>query len=157
MKQKYKVYINNKAKIITENWNDFCSDYIIIEAAGGIVYNYKHELLIIFRNNKWDLPKGKVEIGESHEICAKREVQEETGVIGLEITERLQDTYHTYELNGKHILKKTNWYKMRTSFEGKLIPQIKEGITMAGWFNTKEITNKMKDSYGNIKELLKHE
>ena len=157
MEQKYKVYINNSAKIITENWNNFCSNYIVIEAAGGIVYNDKNELLMIFRNNMWDLPKGKLETGECHEICAKREVHEETGVSGLEIIEKLYDTYHTYELNREHILKKTYWYKMRTSFGGELIPQLTEGITMAGWFNMEEVTDKMKHSYGNIKELLNHE
>ena len=37
--QKYKVYINKECKIITENWNKFCSDFQIIHAAGGLVYN----------------------------------------------------------------------------------------------------------------------
>ena len=59
--QKYKVYINKECKIITENWNKFCSDFQIIHAAGGLVYNPNDQLLCIFRNNVWDLPKGKIE------------------------------------------------------------------------------------------------
>ena len=58
--QKYKVYINKECKIITENWNKFCSDFQIIHAAGGLVYNPKDQLLCIFRNNVWDLPKERL-------------------------------------------------------------------------------------------------
>ena len=61
--QKYKVYINKELKIITDNWDDFCAKYILIQAAGGLVYNSKNQLLMIFRNGKWDLPKGKLEVG----------------------------------------------------------------------------------------------
>ena len=114
MSQKYKVYINNTPKIIEENWKDFCSKFIMIEAAGGLVFNKDGHILMIFRNGKWDLPKGKLEIGESVEECAKREVEEECGIYGLDIIEKLLDTYHTYKLKGNKILKKTYWYKMNT-------------------------------------------
>ena len=95
--QKYKVYINNKLKIITDNWESFCAGYKLIEAAGGLVYNDKNQILMIFRNGKWDLPKGKLEVGENIEQCAIREVEEECGVSGLTITQQLQKTYHKWE------------------------------------------------------------
>ena len=76
MTQKYKVYINNETNIVTENWSDFCSNYKIIEAAGGLVFNDKNKILMIFRNGKWDLPKGKLEIGEQIQDGAIREVKE---------------------------------------------------------------------------------
>ena len=69
--QKYKVYINNNCKIITDNWDNFCADYTLIEASGGIVYNNASQLLMIFRNDKWDLPKGKLEFGEKLENILK--------------------------------------------------------------------------------------
>ena len=133
MKQKYKVYINNKVKTITENWKDFCSRYTLIEAAGGIVYNNQDELLMIFRNGKWDLPKGKLEQGETKQHCAIREVEEECGVSGLNIIKQVPNTYHTYFDNDESILKTTYWYLMTTDYSGNLKPQKNEGITKVSW------------------------
>jgi len=126
----------------------------LVEAAGGLVYNKEDELLMIFRNRKWDLPKGKKEKGEGIESCAKREVQEECGVSNLEITEKLMDTYHIYTHKGKKVLKRTFWYKMKTNFVGELTPQTKEGITKVEWVMHEDLEEKLKNSYGNIRELL---
>jgi|TARA_B110000967_G_scaffold94163_1_gene96780 8-oxo-dGTP pyrophosphatase MutT (NUDIX family) len=155
MAQKYKVYINNQLKIITDNWEIFCADYFLIEAAGGVVYNNKNQLLMIFRNNKWDLPKGKLEQNENIKECAIREVQEECGVSGLSIVNVLKDTYHTYEINGKKILKRTYWFAMRTDFKGILVPQTDEGITEVVWVDNEQIGKKLHNSFGNIKEIIK--
>jgi len=154
MPQKYKVYINNSPEIITDNWKSFCSDYILIEAAGGLVYNLDNQLLMIFRNGKWDLPKGKLEVGENIQECAIREVEEECGVLGLCIVNALQDTYHTYEIKGKRILKRTYWFEMKTDFKGGLLPQTEEGITKVDWVDKQDIIEKLENSFGNIKELL---
>lgn len=129
-------------------------NYTLIKAAGGVVYNQKKELLMIFRNGKWDLPKGKLETGESIEECAIREVQEECGVNNLQITSKLSDTYHTYELNGKMVLKHTFWFRMKTNFEGELSPQTKEGITKVEWVNQDEIAERLKNAYANLVELF---
>ncbi|MEE2700517.1 MAG: NUDIX domain-containing protein [Bacteroidota bacterium] len=154
MSQKYKVFINGHPKLVTENWEKFCCDYVMIEAAGGVVYNQKGEVLMIFRNGKWDLPKGKLEVEETIEQCAIREVIEESGVANLSITKKLKDTYHTYELKGEAVLKRTYWFEMFTDFNGELVPQTKEGITKVFWVNKKEIADKLKCSYPNIVELL---
>ena len=154
MSQKYKVFINNKPKVIADNWEAFCSNYNLIEAAGGLVYNRENELLMIFRNGKWDLPKGKKEKAEEIENCAKREVEEECGISGLEIVEKFSETYHIYKHNGSKVLKRTYWFKMTTNFEGVLIPQTKEGITKVAWVKQQEIKEKLQNSYGNIKTLL---
>ena len=155
MPQKYKVYINNEPKIITDNWEIFCADYLLIEAAGGLVYNNECQLLMIFRNNKWDLPKGKLELNENIKECAIREVEEECGISGLSILNALQDTYHTYEINGKKILKRTYWFAMRTDFKGILVPQTDEGITEVVWVDNEQIGKKLHNSFGNIKEIIK--
>ena len=156
MSQKYKVYINNTPKIIEENWQDFCSKFIIIEASGGLVFNKDEQILMIFRNGKWDLPKGKLEEGESIENCAIREVEEECGISNLQITEKLTDTYHIYKHKGKKILKRTFWFKMKSNFDGDLISQTEEGIMKVVWVERHEIQKKLKNSYGNIKALLFH-
>ena len=126
----------------------------MIEASGGLVFNKDGDILMIFRNGKWDLPKGKLEIGESVEECAIREVEEECGIYGLDITEKLLETYHTYNLSGKEILKRTYWYKMNTDFNGELIPQIEEGITKVSWVSKDKISDKLTNSYGNILDVL---
>ena len=154
MSQKYKVFINNKPKVIADNWEEFCSNYNLIEAAGGLVYNLENELLMIFRNGKWDLPKGKKEKREEIESCAKREVEEECGISGLEIVEKFSETYHIYKHKGNKILKRTFWFKMRTHFDGELVPQKEEGIMRVCWVKQGEIKEKLKNSYGNIKDLL---
>ena len=127
----------------------------MIEAAGGLVFNKEEQILMIFRNGKWDLPKGKLEIGESVEECAIREVEEECGIYGLDIIDKLLETYHTYSLKGEEILKRTYWYKMRTDFDGELVPQIEEGITKVSWVSKDQISEKLKNSYGNISDVLK--
>jgi len=157
MPQKYKVYVNNEPKIITDNWEIFCADYFLIEAAGGLVYNLNNQLLMIFRNGKWDLPKGKLEIGENIRECAIREVKEESGINNLTIIKKITDTYHTYELKGKPILKRTYWHMMISDFDGKLVAQIEEGITKVEWVNEENIAKKLENSYGNIKELFLNE
>ena len=127
----------------------------MMEAAGGLVFNKDGDILMIFRNGKWDLPKGKLETGESIEECAIREVEEECGISGLIIENKIKDTYHTYNLSGKEILKRTYWYKMRTNFDGELVPQIEEGITKVSWVEKGKISEKLKKSYGNISDVLK--
>ena len=124
-------------------------------AGGGKVYNPKNEILFIFRNGKWDLPKGKLEVGENIKECAIREVEEECGISGLSINKPLQDTYHVYELNEQKILKRTYWFEMKTDFNGNLTPQTEEGITQVVWVDKQAIAEKLENSFGNINELLK--
>lgn len=126
----------------------------LVKAAGGIVINPMNEILFIYRNNKWDLPKGKVEKNESLELAAIREVEEETGVQNLEITNHFKTTYHIFKRNGFYRLKETFWYQMQTDFNGDLIPQTQEGITKAEWKSGYEAKNAQENSYRNIKCLL---
>ncbi|WP_299521573.1 NUDIX domain-containing protein [Winogradskyella sp.] len=123
-------------------------------AGGGKVYNARNEVLFIYRNSKWDLPKGKVEQRESIKETAIREVEEETGVKGLKITKSLSTTYHIFKRNGKHKIKITYWFEMKTNFEGKLHPQEKEGITEVKWLDNKASQKALENSYANIKILV---
>ncbi|MBN4047336.1 NUDIX domain-containing protein, partial [bacterium AH-315-P13] len=105
-------------------------------------------------NNKWDLPKGKAESKETIDKTAIREVEEETGVKGLNITKPLEMTYHIFKRNGKYRIKITYWFEMKTNYDGLLSPQENEGITKVEWLNPKQITKAMKNSYANIKLLV---
>lgn len=128
-----------------------------IYAGGGLVKNSKGEILFIFRNNKWDLPKGKTEKGEDIETTAIREVEEETGISGLQITKTLPVTYHIFRRNGSYRLKITHWFEMRTDDESELIPQLEEDITKVEWKGTSAIEDALKNSYANIKLLFVNE
>ena len=154
--QKYKVYIKNSSNIIVDDLNNFKKKYNCIEASGGVVFNFKNEILLIFRNGVWDLPKGKIEYNESYEDAALREVSEETGVKNLFLKNFLVTTYHTYSQNSIDYLKITNWFTMYTKSNMKLVPQLQEGITKAEWVNFNDISDKMVNSYGNIKDVLRH-
>jgi len=124
------------------------------KAGGGLVYNTKGEVLFIFRNNKWDLPKGGIEKGEEIEDTAIREVEEETGVKGLTIVNKLDKTYHIFKRNGRYKLKITHWFEMRTKYNGPLLAQADEGIDKVEWKSVDEVQEALKNSYENIKLLF---
>ncbi|PHS60478.1 MAG: NUDIX hydrolase [Flavobacterium sp.] len=129
----------------------------VVEAAGGLVYNQKKEILFIYRNSKWDLPKGGVEKKETYEDAAIREVEEETGVEGLEIKDFIMKTYHVFKRNDTFKLKITYWYEMYTEFKGELTPQLDEDIKKAKWKNFEKSQKALQDSYENVKLLFPKE
>ena len=138
-------------------WQDFSSRYELIEAAGGVVLNSQGDVLWIMRNDKWDLPKGKVEEGELVEETAVREVEEECALHGVARGEFLGVTYHTYKMKGVKVLKKTYWYAMICADEQNLKPQIEEGITEVIWADKEKHAECALDTYTSIAELLKRE
>lgn len=127
------------------------------KAGGGLVYNKKGQVLFIFRNGKWDLPKGGIEKGEKIEYTALREVEEETGVGKLSIIRKLQKTYHVFRRNGRYKLKVTHWFEMRSDFDGPLHPQLEEGIEKVAWLNPEDIEQALLNSYENIKLLFEEQ
>jgi 8-oxo-dGTP pyrophosphatase MutT (NUDIX family) len=126
----------------------------VVNAAGGAVFNSEHKLLMIFRNGKWDLPKGKMEKGETPEQSAVREVEEECGISNLNIVRELPSTYNTYKINDRLHLKRTWWYEMRSDDNRKLIPQTEEGITKAEWLDETGVAAAKKNTYGSIEDVL---
>lgn len=139
-------------ELLKEN---YFSIFNIIEAAGGVVKNKHNELLLIFRLGCWDLPKGKIEKGENVDEAAIREVQEECGIQQLKIINELTTSYHSYQLNGKHIIKKTYWYEMfYTGSNMTLVPQTEESITDARWMNARALATAMQNTYPLIQEVL---
>ncbi len=132
----------------------FFKNFMLIEAAGGIVQNKEKEILFIFRRGKWDLPKGKMEKKESPEECAKREVEEETGVNDLKLKKKVGETYHTYDEFGKHILKTSHWFYFTSNYKQKPEPQTTEDITKTEWIKTKDIKLPMSNTFENIKDIL---
>jgi len=135
-------------------WKEFKSYFKSQKAGGGKVLNSNNEVLFIYRFNKWDLPKGKLEKGESISECAIREVEEECGITNLQILKPLETTYHIYKDKGNTILKITYWFLMNTDFSDKLTPQINEGIEKVVFKNEAEIDKALENTYENIKLLF---
>lgn len=133
---------------------DFFRHFTAIEAAGGIVQNDKKELLFIYRLEKWDLPKGKVEKNEAIEVAAAREIEEETGLKEIVLKKKIGETYHTYNAYGKHYLKTTHWFYFTGDSQQQLQPQVEENITLIKWIKTKDIKTPMQNTYGSIKDIM---
>ena len=147
------IYISSKN--LDELWMRFCLNYFEVVSAGGLVVNKNNKVLWIKRNKHWDLPKGKVEPGESLEQAAVREVTEETGIRKLTITGDLATTYHTYEVDGIAHLKTTFWYSMTHNGENTPgTPQEIEGITEVRWMNADVPKNIWKSTYGSIRIVI---
>jgi 8-oxo-dGTP pyrophosphatase MutT (NUDIX family) len=144
--------------IITDDtdfaFKDFYTHFVPIEAAGGVVFNDKNEVLLIKRLGKWDLPKGKIDGEESDEEAAIREVSEECGIGGLSIRKKLPNTYHSYKMHNHRFLKITYWFTMHTSDNRPLVPQKEEHITEAVWIDWKLVDVNKLDTYASIQELL---
>jgi ADP-ribose pyrophosphatase YjhB (NUDIX family) len=134
----------------------FASCFKYILAAGGKVFNSDGQILGIYRLEKWDLPKGKVEKGESVREAALREVEEECGVSHLNIERELCSTYHTYWMKGKHVLKRTYWYEMSYSGSEELVPQTEEDIQQAKWISSEELSTFYANTYASILEVMKY-
>lgn len=149
--QKLLLYNNSDEKKLLE---EFISLFWYVEAAGGMVYNQAGKQLFIYRFGKWDLPKGKVEKSESHQQAAIREVQEETGLIDVQITDELPSTFHVFDLKGKKVLKRTYWYRMLYTGTGNPTPQIEEDITEVVWVEPTDIQKILANTYDSLKDLI---
>ncbi len=133
------------------------SHFELAEAAGGLVKNDKGQLLFIFRQGKWDLPKGHTEKNESIEETALREVEEECGIDRLKIIRALPTTYHVYELKkDRWTMKKTWWYLMQTTTKKKPSPQTSEQIEVAQWFEKENTDEVFGNTYGSVKEVVSY-
>ncbi|UFH52937.1 NUDIX hydrolase [Spirosoma sp. KNUC1025] len=134
-----------------------CEDAIkkpfkIIKAAGGVVVK-SNKLLLMFRRGVWDLPKGKLDDGESSRQGAAREVQEETGV-RVTVGDRICTTWHTYTLNGNRILKRTKWYRMSVLDDSRMAPQVDEDIEKLAWLDPRETQLALTNSFSSIRYVI---
>jgi 8-oxo-dGTP pyrophosphatase MutT (NUDIX family) len=132
----------------------FLKHFPVVEAAGGLVEHTDGRYLFIYRNDKWDLPKGKIEKNEVIIDAAIREVTEETGVGDLMVTKPLNTTYHVFNSRGKFKLKKTYWFLMKSNYNAPLVPQEEENIQAAVWRPRADFPLLMENAYENIKILL---
>jgi 8-oxo-dGTP pyrophosphatase MutT (NUDIX family) len=116
--------------------------------------NRERQRLFIFRFGRWDLPKGKLEKGESPAEAALREVEEETGISGHRLISELPSTFHIYEHKGKKVLKRTYWFAMQYDGNEILIPQLLEEIMAAEWMGRDRDDLIFSSTYASLHDLL---
>lgn len=151
--------IHNSIRVLCDDpevaFRRFGEEFMLIEAAGGVVVNGRGEWLMIRRNNRWDLPKGHVEAGESFDRCAEREIEEETGVKAA-VLRPLCDTWHAYFFpkTQRWELKRTHWYLLRSTERGELKPQTEEGIVEVAWYTPNDVEHYLKESYPTIRRVV---
>lgn len=138
----------------TGAFEDFRKHFHPITACGGIIFNDQDEILLIYRYGKWDLPKGKLEEGESDRICALRECTEETGLEKISILRPFAHTYHVYPYNSQYVLKETKWYLMKWEGGESPSPQVEEDITETKWVSVFDLPGYYSLTYPSLKELL---
>lgn len=132
----------------------FWEQFSLVLAGGGLVQNPKKEALLIFRRGKWDLPKGKLDPGETIEQCALREVQEETGLQHIHLQQHLLTTYHTYHEGTRFVLKESHWYNMLVDTEQPLVPQAAEQIAAARWISKDDLPPLLENTFPSVKDVL---
>ena len=145
------IFVSKDLSILKNTYWQF---FKVILAGGGLVYNEHAEILLIFRKGFWDLPKGKLDDGETLSACALREVREETGIANILLHEKIITTYHTYQEKGKYILKESHWFKMSVQGKPTLTPQTEEEIEIAKWVSKDNIKNYMHPMYPAIRDVL---
>lgn len=122
-------------------------------AAGGVIV-VDSKFVSIVRKGIPDLPKGHIEQGETPEVAALREVEEETGIGNLKIVKELPSTWHCYLEHDEWTLKHSYWYLMESEETIRPKPQTEEGITEIKLIGNEEIEDFLKNTFRSISEIL---
>ena len=107
-----------------------------VEASGGLVIDPNERLLFIFKDGRWDLPKGLVGRALQPGDNALQEVHEETGIPAsdMRVMGELIPTHHISKYGKEKTLKITRWFLIQCSNPTtRFTPQRKEGIEHCAW------------------------
>ena len=140
---------------IDGTYKAICAEFLEVNAGGGLVSNRRGDYLLISRNGMWDLPKGHQDPGEDIAVTALREVQEETGILDLEMRDLICVTDHCYRRNDIWHLKHTWWYDMLHTDPADLTPQTEEDITKAAWVAKSSLPPYLLNTYPSIIEVFR--
>ena len=140
---------------IEETYAKVCAEFLEVNAGGGLVENRRGDFLLISRNGLWDLPKGHQDPGEDISTTALREVEEETGIMDLQLKELICITDHCYKRNGIWHLKHTWWYDMLDDKPIDLVPQVEEDISKAAWVAKSSLPAFLNNTYPSITEVFR--
>jgi 8-oxo-dGTP pyrophosphatase MutT (NUDIX family) len=140
---------------VNEVFSQFINCFEVVHASGGLVHTPKDKYLYIYRNGRWDLPKGHRERKEKRETTALREVREETGISDVSIVKQLPYTYHFLIEDNEFKVKETYWFEMLTPAATPTTPQTEEGIEKAVFLSKQEVIEKLPLMWSSIASLTK--
>ena len=151
--------ISDSIEIISEDFEKvfahFCSFFVAVEAAGGVVADRKGHIAMIHRRGRWDLPKGHCDANESLAECAAREIEEECGLSQLAVDEELCSTLHIYDTYGRWELKRTTWFAVRALGSTATTPQTDEDIALVERYSLDEAVRRAtNESYPTIAQVI---
>ncbi len=143
------------SKDIGSLFRQFKEFFQVIEAAGGMVWSPEGALLLIYRHQRWDLPKGKIEAGEDPDEAAKREVKEECGIRDLHLNGYVQASYHTFWQHDQRVLKITYWFDILCQDPQNINPQTEEGIETIRWVDNNGLEKALENTFPNLQMLFR--
>jgi 8-oxo-dGTP pyrophosphatase MutT (NUDIX family) len=135
-------------------FNAIKKKFTFVQASGGFVHTDDHDVLLIFRRGKWDLPKGKLDDDEDLETCALREIKEETGLQQIKSEGKLSTTYHTYHQDGRYWLKESHWFLVHSAKQNQFVPQLDEDIEKCLWVPIDQLAPYMENTVGSIIDVV---
>jgi 8-oxo-dGTP pyrophosphatase MutT (NUDIX family) len=128
---KFKKYFNRKKQSIQEIVREPTSGAVVFrrDEKGGV-----EMLLIQDAKDRWTIPKGHIEEGETAQETAKREIGEETGLTHTEVLGWLGKIHFRYRRIDKLVLMTTQIYLMRALGDTNAI-QKEEYMNGIKWFS----------------------
>jgi 8-oxo-dGTP pyrophosphatase MutT (NUDIX family) len=146
--------VNIHSEKVEHLWSIFKENFHFLEASGGIVMDNKKRMLLIKRYKRWDAPKGHFEPCETPEMCARREIEEECGIVSGYTIAELSPGYHLYRFDGQYYLKKTFWYLFGYEGKGDTKPQEEEGITQVEWIARDTLDTIRTEMWHSVQDVL---
>jgi 8-oxo-dGTP pyrophosphatase MutT (NUDIX family) len=127
-------------------------------SAGGVIFrrladNALRFLLIRDSYDKWGLPKGHLEEGETPADAALRETREEVGLNDLRLVGPIRIIDWHFRARGGRLIHKFCHFFLLESPADEAVPQLDEGITACRWCSLEEALAEL--SYDNARGVLR--
>jgi 8-oxo-dGTP pyrophosphatase MutT (NUDIX family) len=124
--------------------------------AGGIVYrrNKKGELEFLLTQDakdRWTIPKGHIEPGETTRETAEREIQEETGLKEMRVMDHLGKVNFRYRRGNSLVLMTMHVFLVEALGNTDALKK-EEWMNNIGWFNAGQTLDKIE--YEAIEKLI---
>lgn len=139
------------------------SEVVREPTAGGIVYRYKKNpdnqslddnleiLLIQDAKNRWTIPKGHIEEGETAKQTAEREIQEETGLREMKVYDFLGKIHFQYRRQQSLVLMTTDIFLVEGLGDTNALKP-EEWMNDIRWFPFNDAIEKIE--YEDISKLM---
>ena len=144
----FKKFVNDRRPAIKEVLRE--------PTAGGVIYRKDDKknieiLLIQDAKDRWTIPKGHIEEGETAKVTAEREIQEETGLQKMRVLNWLGKIHFRYRRQQSLVLMTTDIFLVEAQGDtDKIRPE--EWMNGIKWFPVSEALDKI--AYEDIEKLI---